>query len=82
MSDIQLDDTVEWVSQAAGYTRTKVGVVVGLVPVGHLPDRDRFPSLYRGSGVGMSRDHVSYVVKVTGRGVYWPIAKKLRKVQP
>ena len=82
MSDIQLDDTVEWTSQAAGYTRTKVGVVVGLVPAGHLPDRDRFHSLYRSSGVGMPRDHVSYVVKVTGRGVYWPIAKKLRKVQP
>jgi Ni/Co efflux regulator RcnB len=82
MSNIQLDDVVEWTSQAAGYTRTKVGVVVGLVPVGHLPGGDRFPSLYRGAGVGMPRDHISYVVRVPGRGVYWPVAKKLRKVQP
>jgi hypothetical protein len=82
MSDMQLDDRVEWTSQSAGYVRTKVGVVVGLVPVGHLPDRERFPSLYRSVGVGMPRDHISYVVKVPGRGVYWPVAKKLRKVQP
>lgn len=82
MSNIQLDDSVEWTSQAQGYVRTKIGVVVGIVPVGHLPDRDRFPSLYRSSGVGMPRDHVSYVVKVTGRCVYWPVVKKLQKVQP
>lgn len=67
-----LGASVKWTSQAGGYTVEKQGVVEEVVPAGGYPDRDRFPSLYKQSGVGLKRDHESYVVRVKGRGVYWP----------
>lgn len=73
---------VEWTSEAAGYSRTKRGTVVGVVPSGLLPDSEQFPSLYKRSGVGMPRSHESYVVKVKGRGLYWPRVKQLKAVDP
>jgi len=76
-------DLVSWTSQSAGYTKTKHGVVAAVVPAGAYPSREKFLQLYRGPGVGMHRDHVSYVVHVpslTGRGAgtfYWPRAAAL-----
>lgn len=70
-------DTVAWTSQAGGYAKTKVGVVVAVVPAGEYPSREDYASLYRNAGVGMPRDHESYVVRVKGGGVYWPRAKAL-----
>jgi hypothetical protein len=63
---------VKWTSQAGGCTVDKVGEVQEVVPAGKKPDRARFPTLYKGSGIGLKRDHESYVVRVNGRGVYWP----------
>jgi hypothetical protein len=71
-----LNQTVRWTSQAQGFAKTKVGVIVEVVPSGQLPDHDKFLSLYRGSGVGAPRNHTSYVVKV-GSKIYWPRASKL-----
>lgn len=72
----QIGNRVQWSSQAHGSHKTKEGVVVAVVPAGQLPDRTRFYKLHRGSGVGMPRDHESYVVEV-GRKPYWPRANKL-----
>lgn len=75
----KLDDSVKWSSQAQGGWKTKVGIIVQAVPAGEYPDRDKFPKLYTGAGVGMSRKHESYVVavdcgKTPGSSIrhYWP----------
>jgi hypothetical protein len=78
-------DSVTWISQAGGFTKTKAGVIEAVVPAGSLPSRDAFAKLYRGSGVGQRRDQISYVVRVptaTGKGagtVYWPRAGALSR---
>jgi hypothetical protein len=83
---IALGDTVTWTSQSAGYARTKTGIVEEIVPPKAWPNRDRFPQLYRGAGVGLSRDHVSYVVRVPGKTtkaagtLYWPRVSGLTKI--
>ena len=74
---IRLGKLVRWTSAANGSFKTKEGVVAEVVPPGKLPDRNRFPQLYRGPGVGMPRDHESYVVVVTRSRPYWPRANKL-----
>jgi hypothetical protein len=70
-------DKVQWTSQANGGVKTKTGVVVQVVEPGKRPDRNRFPALYRDSGVGFGRDHESYVVRVDNK-IYWPRVKDLR----
>lgn len=76
---LDVGDEVEWTSQAGGNTKTKVGVIAQVVPAKGYPDRDRFLSLHKSSGIGMHRDHVSYVVLVKNKP-YWPVAKKLTRV--
>lgn len=84
-STFQVGDEVTWTSQSSGYTRTKTGTIEEVVPVGKQPDR-KFEQLYRGTGVGIGRDHVSYVVQVPGKTaksagtLYWPRAASLSKV--
>jgi len=79
-----LGDSVTWSSQSAGVALIKTGIIEEVVDPGKLPDRDRFEQLYRGPGIGMSRDHESYVVRVPGKtskGVgklYWPRRAGLR----
>jgi hypothetical protein len=67
-------DVVEWTSQAAGITRTKQGRVVEVVP----PGKRSVMML----GMGLSRNHESYVVHVKGRGKYWPIVSRLTSAHP
>ncbi len=81
---IQLGTMVKWSSQAQASTKTKTGEVVEVVQAGSRPDRALFPDLYRGAGVGMGRDHESYVVRVDvgkkpGKTFrhYWPRANAL-----
>ena len=75
MSNFKVGDLVEWTSQSAGVSQRKVGRVVQVVPPGGKPEP-------RIAGVGMSRDHQSYVVMaaVDGRDRnkrYWPRASAL-----
>lgn len=63
---------VYWVSQAGGSSIPKQGEVIGVVRAGQRPGREDFPSLWKNPGPGLPRDHESYVVRVTGRGIYWP----------
>lgn len=80
----QVGDTVTWTSQAGGNVRTKTGKVEEVVPAGALPNRARFEQLFRSSGVGAARAHMSYVVRVPGKTtkaagtVYWPRAASLQ----
>lgn len=59
-----------------------------LVAPKELPDRDRFVQLYKGPGVGLSRDHESYVVRVPGKTtkgagkLYWARVNALSLVTP
>lgn len=82
----KFEDSVKWSSQAQGRHKTKVGIIVQVVPAGSYPDRDKFPKLYWGAGVGMSRNHESYVVavdcgKTPGSSTrhYWPRVSALSK---
>ncbi len=72
----QIGQMVKWSSQANASLKEKIGVIVEVVPAGSRPNRDRFLSLYRGSGVGLPRNHESYVVQVKTK-IYWPRASKL-----
>lgn len=80
-----MGDIVTWTSQAAGVAKTKTGTVEQVVAAKGYPDRERFPKLYKSSGVGLPRDHVSYVVRVPGKTAksegttYWPRASALSK---
>lgn len=83
-----LNQRVRWVSQAGGHSTEKVGTVVAVVTPGTLPSRKDFPELYAGSGVGLSRKHESYIVRVESsklRGstvsrLYWPRTSALTAV--
>jgi len=73
---------VEWERQSKGYTKTKRGVIVEIVPAGGYVDKVKYPHLAKKSG--MSRDTVSYIVKVDDRNTstsyYWPLVKNLKRV--
>jgi hypothetical protein len=76
-----LGDEVEWISTAAGSTKTKRGIVAEIVPAGKTPS-PLWTQLHKGWGVGFPRNHESYVV-TTGRNgsrPYWPLANKLRPI--
>lgn len=74
--DFKIGDKVTWVSSAGGFGKRKNGEVVAVVPARTLPSRDDFPTLHK-KGIGSPRDHVSYVVRVEGAGLYWPRANHL-----
>ncbi len=94
MGDVQqfkVGDKVQWTSQAAGSTKTKVGVVVGVVPAAssierHPVFRDWNERLCYGGG--LLRNHESYLVAVEygtpqhgiRKALYWPRVKGLRMV--
>lgn len=69
---------VKWTSQAKGFTKTKEGEIVQVVPPNERPDRERFGDLYKHSGCGFGRTETSYVVRVK-RKHYWPVASKLER---
>jgi hypothetical protein len=82
----KVGDEVQWTSQSQGYARPKKGIVAEVIAPGQRPDRDLYPSLYKGAGCGLSRKSVSYVINVTrinGRvpKYYWPRANLLRELR-
>lgn len=75
-------DYVEWTSQSQGYSKTKVGKVVAVLPAGYHPNRlEAFWAAGWKKPVlpGLQRDHESYMVNVKGRSVYWPRVSKLKR---
>ncbi len=75
-TEFKVGDEVTWTSQAQSFVKTKVGIVVQVVPANTPPSREMFPDLYKGSGVGYDRKHTSYVVRV-GKKHYWPLVRNL-----
>lgn len=71
----EVGDKVAWTSQAAGQSRTKIGVVIEVVPRGHRPKL---------KGIGLRRNCESYLVKAhkegeTSERKYWPRVSKLQR---
>jgi hypothetical protein len=86
MSKFVIGDTVEWTSQSSGFTTTKRGTVVVIVP----PKKEAWPLIPKKhslmSEFWLPRDHESYLVSVPQGGkrkpkVYWPVVSKLKKVE-
>lgn len=78
MEALKVGDKVSWTSQSHGHTKTKEGVVAQVVRAGDRPNREAFPSLYKGAGPGYSRKTDSVVVMVGARP-YWPLTNKLHR---
>jgi hypothetical protein len=78
---MKVGDKVVWTSQAAGYTRTKRGVIIAVVPAKNDPRRF-MPAGCKLDGPGLSRDHESYLVRSDRRGLYWPRVSALKPVGP
>jgi hypothetical protein len=72
-----LGDGVAWGSQAGSYYRWKEGVIVAVVPAGSLPG-DVMPVSRKIAQTVMPRNHESYVVRVRGRGLFWPRVSQLK----
>ena len=79
-------DEVTWTSQSQASETTKIGIVIEVIPAGIRPSASKYPSLYRGAGLGSARNHESYVVSVRDKDVrgrnkiYWPRVSKLAKI--
>ena len=73
-----IGDFVVWSSQSQGSHTVKSGEVIDILPVGAQPPRELYPSLWKGAGPGIGRNHESYIVKV-GRRYYWPRVSQLTR---
>lgn len=75
-------DAVQWTSQAGGYTKTKSGIIVAVVPakesaLNRIPEGFIKPAPQT---VGGYRDHESYLVQVgRQRRLYWPRVANLER---
>ncbi len=83
MSDFKLQDEVYWVSQANGFTKRKIGVIVDVIPPGISVRKSKFSNDL--DAVSQPRDHESYVVCLAARPgsrakpkYYWPRVSALR----
>ena len=70
MTAFALNQRVNWTSQAGGHAVEKLGVITAIVEPGELPPGVRCD--------GLPRKELSYVVRVDGRGLYWPRVSQLR----
>ncbi len=73
MNGLEVGAIVEWTSTSAGVTKTKRGRIEEIVPA-----RCRCPNKVHGHG--LSRDHISYVVRSNGRA-YWPRVSLLKLIE-
>lgn len=80
MTIIKINQKVSWTSHSGGYTKSKTGTVVAVIPPhAHIP----YEWKKRLDAPGLPRDHESYLVLVPGKTersagkLYWPIVKKL-----
>lgn len=91
-----IGDQVEWTSQAGGYTKTKQGTVLAVVPKDADPQEvlatigmrlTDFRTKSWGSALG-SRPQESYLITIpsaSGHGmpmIFWPLSKNLKKAKP
>ena len=71
----KVGDMVTWESQSKGYKTRKTGKVEQVVKPGECLNLYGLRVL--GSGFGMDRKHISYLINV-GNVAYWPLVKHLR----
>jgi hypothetical protein len=74
--DLKMGDEVEWTSQSAGISTTKRGKVEKVVRAGVTP-----PKLSKNANPGRYRDHDSYLIRVKGKGLYWPRISLLKVIK-
>lgn len=81
---LSVGDKVKWVSQSAGRETAKKGIIVAEVPPNARPEEYIPPGMRKNStnGYGKERPHISYLVRVSGKGsmVYWPRVCALEKI--
>lgn len=63
---IGLGGTVSWAIWSGGQWRINTGVVEEIVLANCVPDRTRFPQLFRSSRVAALRNHRSFVLRAPG----------------
>lgn len=79
---MKLGDVVTWTSQAGGYSKTKEGVIVAVVPPNGDP-RDYIPAGLKLDGPGYPRSTESYLIRVRSlTKLYWPFVGNLRAAGP
>lgn len=80
----KVGDLIEWDSQAHGNVRTKIGIVIQVVPVGMTPDHytDQ-ETLWKIHRPGSGRNHESYIIALPHPDkpteFFWPRVKHLTK---
>jgi len=72
MPVFHLGDKVWWTSQSQGYSKTKEGTIIEIVPAEHFPQTKHFDTV-------VPRDHESYVVCILRNKLYWPRVNNLKK---
>ena len=86
MPKFRAGEKVEWTSQAGGYTKTKTGVILVVVPAGVCPKKHAnslelvnvLPPQYP----GCPRDHETYLVQLGRRTrLYWPLVRNLKSLE-
>lgn len=78
----RVGDTVKWTSQAGGFTKTKQGTVVAVVPAKCAP-RTCVPEgpFKVDKCCGAPRDHESYLVRIGKRiNLNWPVVTNLKRI--
>jgi hypothetical protein len=79
---VKIGDKVQWTSQSAGYSKTKSGVIVAIVPIGYPPQASLLDNYELKSVPGMCRDHESYLVAVgKSKRLYWPRVSNLAAIE-
>jgi hypothetical protein len=80
----RVGDSVSWRSQAGGYWKEKVGVVVFVVPAGVPPHHVlRSSDDFHGDFALGGRDHETYLVQIgKSKNLYWPRVSALNPCFP
>lgn len=82
----QVGNLIEWRSQAHGNWRTKIGVVMQVIPAGSPPNRfiDQH-KLWKIDGPGEPRNHESYIIAIPHPDkpteFFWPKVGVLTKAK-
>lgn len=83
----KVGDLIEWTSQAGGYNRTKIGIVIKALPIGLAPDDfGGFGGnnlLWKIHRPGKGRNHESYIIALPHPDkpteFFWPKVGQLTK---
>ena len=78
-SKFRVGDRVIWTSQSQGFTKTKTGIIVAVVPGGVDPIKVVPAGMKIMPLHGFARNYESYLVQVAGsKTLYWPLVNNLK----